>query len=94
MNFSCYTARVLNPLYSTKIVLILLPLNISKASIQDRINDSVGDSNLIFLFRCLLSRLRQTLMQMVAADWLKSDKREDDLGGRPGSIVQVHTISY
>jgi hypothetical protein len=33
-------------------------------------------------------------MQMVAADWLKSDKREDDLGGRPGSIVQVHTISY
>ena len=33
-------------------------------------------------------------MQMVAADWLKSDKREDDLGGRPGSIVQVHTNSY
>ena len=28
-------------------------------------------------------------MQMVGADWLKSDKREDDLGGRPGSIVQV-----
>lgn len=28
-------------------------------------------------------------MQMVAADWLKSDKREDDLAGRPGSIVQV-----
>jgi hypothetical protein len=28
-------------------------------------------------------------MQMVAADWLRSDKREDDLGGRPGSIVQV-----
>lgn len=28
-------------------------------------------------------------MQMVAADWLKSDKREDDLGGRPGGIVQV-----
>ncbi|KAF9594814.1 hypothetical protein IFM89_034797 [Coptis chinensis] len=31
-----------------------------------------------------------TLMQMVAADWLKSDKREDDLGGRPGSIVQKY----
>ena len=28
-------------------------------------------------------------MQMVAADWLNSDKREDDLGGRPGGIVQV-----
>ena len=26
---------------------------------------------------------------MVAADWLRSDKREDDLGGRPDSIVQV-----
>ncbi|KAK9128059.1 hypothetical protein Syun_016856 [Stephania yunnanensis] len=31
-----------------------------------------------------------TLMQMVAADWLRSDKREDDLGGRPGSIVQKY----
>ncbi|XP_072972740.1 protein ENHANCED DISEASE RESISTANCE 2-like isoform X2 [Typha angustifolia] len=31
-----------------------------------------------------------TLMQMIAADWLKSDKREDDLGGRPGSIVQKY----
>ncbi|KAK4385900.1 protein ENHANCED DISEASE RESISTANCE 2-like [Sesamum angolense] len=29
-----------------------------------------------------------TLMQMVAADWLRSDNREDDLAGRPGSIVQ------
>lgn len=28
-------------------------------------------------------------MQMVGADWLRSDKREDDLAGRPGSIVQV-----
>jgi DNA-directed RNA polymerase specialized sigma24 family protein len=28
-------------------------------------------------------------MQMVAADWLRSDRREDDLGGRPGSIMQV-----
>ncbi|XP_017983568.1 PREDICTED: protein ENHANCED DISEASE RESISTANCE 2 isoform X3 [Theobroma cacao] len=31
-----------------------------------------------------------TLMQMVAADWLRSDKREDDLGGRPGGIVQKY----
>ncbi|XP_074570833.1 protein ENHANCED DISEASE RESISTANCE 2-like [Curcuma longa] len=30
-----------------------------------------------------------TLMQLVAADWLKSDKREDNLGARPG-IVQEH----
>lgn len=28
-------------------------------------------------------------MEMVAADWLKSDKREDDLGSRPEGIVQV-----
>lgn len=31
-----------------------------------------------------------TLMKMVAADWLKSDKREDDLAGRPGGIVQKY----
>lgn len=31
-------------------------------------------------------------MQMVAADWLRSDKREDDLAGRPESIVQVLAI--
>ncbi|XP_073002690.1 protein ENHANCED DISEASE RESISTANCE 2-like isoform X2 [Typha latifolia] len=31
-----------------------------------------------------------TLMQLVGADWLKSDKREDDLGGRPGGIVQKY----
>ncbi|OMO67424.1 hypothetical protein CCACVL1_20525 [Corchorus capsularis] len=30
------------------------------------------------------------LMKMVAADWLRSDKREDDLGGRPGGIVQKY----
>lgn len=29
-------------------------------------------------------------MKMVAADWLRSDKREDDLGSRSGSIVQVY----
>ncbi|KAK4760588.1 hypothetical protein SAY87_005481 [Trapa incisa] len=31
-----------------------------------------------------------TLMQMVAADWLRSDKKEDDLAGRSGSIVQKY----
>ncbi|KAK6926784.1 Pleckstrin homology domain, partial [Dillenia turbinata] len=35
-------------------------------------------------------KANHTLMQMVAADWLKSDKREDDLAGRPGSIVQKY----
>ncbi|KAH9660732.1 Pleckstrin (PH) and lipid-binding START domains-containing protein [Citrus sinensis] len=38
----------------------------------------------------LLVKAKGTLMQMVAADWLKSDKREDDLGGRPGGIVQKY----
>jgi hypothetical protein len=28
-------------------------------------------------------------MQMVGADWVKSDKREDDLGSRSGGLVQV-----
>ena len=28
-------------------------------------------------------------MQMVGADWIKSDRREDDLASRCGSIVQV-----
>ncbi|TYH07439.1 hypothetical protein ES288_A08G233800v1 [Gossypium darwinii] len=35
-------------------------------------------------------KAKGTLMQMVAADWLRSDTREDDLGGRPGSIVQKY----
>ncbi|KAF4392311.1 hypothetical protein G4B88_005270 [Cannabis sativa] len=35
-------------------------------------------------------KAKGTLMQMVAADWLRSDKREDDLGGRPESIVQKY----
>ncbi|WOL16732.1 protein ENHANCED DISEASE RESISTANCE 2 isoform X2 [Canna indica] len=34
-----------------------------------------------------------TLMQLVAADWLKSDKREDDIGGRAGGIVQEYAAS-
>ncbi|XP_077228801.1 pleckstrin homology (PH) and lipid-binding START domains-containing protein isoform X2 [Tasmannia lanceolata] len=35
-------------------------------------------------------KAKGTLMQMVAADWIRSDKREDDLGGRPGGIVQKY----
>ncbi|XP_039114355.1 protein ENHANCED DISEASE RESISTANCE 2-like [Dioscorea cayenensis subsp. rotundata] len=31
-----------------------------------------------------------TLMKLVGADWLSSNKREDDLGGQPGSIVQEY----
>jgi hypothetical protein len=31
-------------------------------------------------------------MQMVGADWIKSDKREDDLSGRPGGLVQVYFL--
>ncbi|KAL3523463.1 hypothetical protein ACH5RR_016297 [Cinchona calisaya] len=33
-------------------------------------------------------KAKGTLMQMVAADWIRSDRREDDIGGRPGGIVQ------
>ncbi|GFP82850.1 protein enhanced disease resistance 2 [Phtheirospermum japonicum] len=33
-------------------------------------------------------KAKGTLLQMVGADWLRSDKREDDLAGRYGSIVQ------
>lgn len=34
-------------------------------------------------------------MEMVAADWLRSVKREDNLAGRPGGIVQVwYTVVY
>ncbi|XP_010557338.1 PREDICTED: protein ENHANCED DISEASE RESISTANCE 2-like isoform X2 [Tarenaya hassleriana] len=35
-------------------------------------------------------KAKGTLMKMIAADWLKSDKREDDLGSRPGGIVQKY----
>ncbi|CAK8573166.1 unnamed protein product [Lathyrus sativus] len=31
-----------------------------------------------------------TLMQLVGADWLRCDTREDDLSSRPGSIVQKY----
>ncbi|TVU30350.1 hypothetical protein EJB05_21966 [Eragrostis curvula] len=34
-------------------------------------------------------KANSTLMQMVGADWIKSDKREDDLAGRAGGLVQV-----
>ncbi|GFP95983.1 protein enhanced disease resistance 2 [Phtheirospermum japonicum] len=35
-------------------------------------------------------KAKGTLMQMVAADWLRSDKREDDIAGRYGGIVQKY----
>ncbi|KAJ6717659.1 ENHANCED DISEASE RESISTANCE-RELATED [Salix purpurea] len=35
-------------------------------------------------------RAEGSLMQMVGADWLRSDHREDDLGGRPESIIQKY----
>ncbi|KAL5569329.1 hypothetical protein UlMin_025904 [Ulmus minor] len=33
-------------------------------------------------------KAKGAFMQMVGADWLRSDKREDNLGSRPGGIVQ------
>ncbi|KAG2324995.1 hypothetical protein Bca4012_039485 [Brassica carinata] len=33
-------------------------------------------------------KANDTLMQMIGADWISSDKREDDLGGRLGGLVQ------
>eukprot|EP01018_Ginkgo_biloba_P002076 Gb_38419 [translate_table: standard] len=33
-------------------------------------------------------KANEPLMHMVAADWIQSDKREDDLAGRPGSFIQ------
>lgn len=39
-------------------------------------------------------KAKGTLMQMVAADWISSDKREDDLSGRPRGIVQVSSKSF
>ncbi|GFZ14760.1 pleckstrin homology (PH) and lipid-binding START domains-containing protein [Actinidia rufa] len=38
-------------------------------------------------------KAKSTLMQMVAADWIRSDKREDDLGSRPGGIVQKYAAN-
>ncbi|XP_031502521.1 protein ENHANCED DISEASE RESISTANCE 2-like isoform X2 [Nymphaea colorata] len=35
-----------------------------------------------------------TLMQLVGVDWLKSDRREDDLGGRPSSLVQKYAAGF
>ena len=29
-------------------------------------------------------------MQMIGADWISSDKREDNLGGRIGGLVQEY----
>ncbi|KAL2324810.1 hypothetical protein Fmac_023868 [Flemingia macrophylla] len=33
-------------------------------------------------------KAQENMMQLVGADWLRSDRREDDLSSRPGSIVQ------
>ncbi|CAH8323856.1 unnamed protein product [Eruca vesicaria subsp. sativa] len=35
-------------------------------------------------------KANDTLMQMIGADWISSDKREDDLGGRLGGLVQEY----
>ncbi|KAL8166842.1 hypothetical protein V2J09_008341 [Rumex salicifolius] len=35
-------------------------------------------------------KAKETLMELIGVDWLKSDKREDDLAGRPGSVVQKY----
>ncbi|KAL6504074.1 hypothetical protein OROGR_025997 [Orobanche gracilis] len=47
-----------------------------------------GDS---YLVDNLKVKAKGTLLQMVGADWLRSDKREDDLAGRYGSIVQKYS---
>ncbi|GFY84559.1 pleckstrin homology (PH) and lipid-binding START domains-containing protein [Actinidia rufa] len=39
------------------------------------------------------TKARSTLLQMVAADWIRSDKREDDLGSHPGGIVQKYAAN-
>ncbi|GFS33053.1 pleckstrin homology (PH) and lipid-binding START domains-containing protein [Actinidia rufa] len=39
------------------------------------------------------TKAKSTLMQMVAADWIRSDKREDDLGSRPGGMVQKYAAN-
>uniref|UniRef100_A0A7N0VB52 START domain-containing protein n=1 Tax=Kalanchoe fedtschenkoi TaxID=63787 RepID=A0A7N0VB52_KALFE len=36
---------------------------------------------------------KRTLMQLVGADWIKSDKKEYDFGGRPNSIVQKYAAN-
>ncbi|CAA0806366.1 Pleckstrin homology (PH) and lipid-binding START domains-containing protein [Striga hermonthica] len=43
-----------------------------------------------YLVDNLKVKAKGTLLQMVGADWLRSDKREDDLAGRYGSIVQKY----
>ena len=34
-------------------------------------------------------KAKGTSMQLLGADWMQSNRREDDLGSRPGGIVQV-----
>ncbi|KAL8090418.1 protein ENHANCED DISEASE RESISTANCE 2-like [Apium graveolens] len=37
-------------------------------------------------------KAKGTLMEFIGADWIKSNKREDDLGGRPGGITQKYAV--
>ncbi|KAK1419639.1 hypothetical protein QVD17_28867 [Tagetes erecta] len=36
------------------------------------------------------NKAKGTMMEMVGADWLQSDNREDNIAGRPGGIVQKY----
>ncbi|KAM7262709.1 hypothetical protein ACFE04_000392 [Oxalis oulophora] len=38
-------------------------------------------------------KAKSTTMQMIGADWLKSGKREDNIGGRFGSIIQQYAAN-
>lgn len=60
------------------------------------ISSAVSSKYLSFLTQDLFRQIKAkgTLMQMVAADWISSDKREDDLSGRPRGIVQVSSKSF
>lgn len=48
-------------------------------------------NHFIFVLHHLFPQIKAdgTLMQMIGADWLRSNKREDNLAGRPCSLVQV-----
>lgn len=55
------------------------------------INSNVGIGQMLIICHISLYQIKAngTLMQLVGADWLRSDRREDNLSGRPGGIVQV-----
>lgn len=54
-----------------------------------------GIEQVLILYRISLYQIKAngTLMQLVGADWLRSERREDNLGARPGGIVQVWLVS-